>query len=365
MRNFCYKCGKIADKNTLLINNLCQKCYIELHPLLKFPHPLVIKLCKKCNRYYLKNQWISSHFEGLEFIIENAIKQIIPYQLEISPQTELEITSNVIGNLERILKMKSITIDIKARGRAYKTFELYTENYNSLKVSLNITVCISCLSLKRGIYQAVLHVLTPDREILDYERDLIFSIVEKESLKVNKFDKLAYISKFIMKKGKMTFFIGSEKFARSLAALLSYNLGGFLKMTYKFGSRKIPKEVKRNKLYISLYLLSFVDGDLLWVNNNPLYVTKISGNRVMGINLITYEKFKMPLKVLKKVKILLHSSDLRSFLYFSQTNETIQFIDLENYQIFEIPKSSKYSELDVGKYIKGFEVDGQLFLIPD
>ncbi|NVM53731.1 MAG: hypothetical protein HWN66_08510 [Candidatus Helarchaeota archaeon] len=355
----------MGNENTKLIDNLCQQCYIELHPLLQFPLPLQLKLCKKCNRYYLKNRWISSPFESLEHILDSALKDVIPLQVEISPQAELEIKTHVFGKFESILKTNSITIDIQAIGHAHETLEIYPEVYKTRKVNLIFTVCPSCLSLRRGEYQAVLHILTPNREMLERERDYILSLVENESVRSTKLDFLAYITKFTMKKGKISFYIGSEKFARSLASIISYNLGGFLKETYKFGSRKIPKEVKRNKLYISLYLPTFVNGDLLWANNAPLFVIKVQGKSVVGINLTTHEKFKMPLKVLKNAKILQHWSDIRSFIYFSQTNETIQLMDLKNYEIFDVQKSSKYSELEVGRNIKGFEVDGKLYLIPN
>jgi hypothetical protein len=72
-----------------------------------------------------------------------------------------------------------------------------------------------------------------------------------------------------MKKGKITFYIGSERFARVLASHLRYNIGGLLKETYKSGSRKIPKEVKLNRLYISLYLNPFIEGDLVGIKDIP------------------------------------------------------------------------------------------------
>lgn len=364
MQNFCYKCGRIASEKVQLIENLCPDCYIELHPLLTFPAPLKIKLCEKCNRYFFKNRWITSHYTDLESIIDNSLKDIIPPQIERPPQTELEITSNVPGNMESILRKQSIIIDINARGRAHNTLDIYSESYKSQKVDLIFTVCPSCLSVKRGMYQAILHILTPDREMLERERDYVFSFIEKQVAKSTKLDDLAYISKFNMKKGKITFYVGSEKFARALASNLSYNLGGLLKETYKFGSRKIPKEVKQNKLYISIYLPSFVEGDLLWVNNAPLHITQIRGKKVSGHNLITLEQFKKPLKVLKHATVLLHSSDIRSFINFSQTKETFQLMDLKNYRIFEIPKSEKYGELKVGEVTRGFEVDGQIHIIP-
>jgi NMD protein affecting ribosome stability and mRNA decay len=198
----------------------------------------------------------------------------------------------------------------------------------------------------------------------EHERDFILSLIENESAKSIKLDHLAYISKFTMKKGKITFFIGSEKFARSLASSFSYNLGGLIKETYKFGSLKIPKEVKQNKLYISVYLPTFIKGDLLWVKNTPMYVIKVQGKKVTCLNLIKYEKANLSLKLLKKVEILRYSNQILSFLYFSQTKDTIQLMDLKTYQIYEVSNSPKYSELEVGQYINGFDVKGQIYLIP-
>ncbi|MFX1295775.1 MAG: NMD3-related protein [Promethearchaeota archaeon] len=364
MQKFCYKCGKLATEKTKLIENLCQQCYIEIHPLVKFPQPLQLKLCNKCSRYFLKNRWFSSHFDKLENLLDYVVKETILYQLEIHSKTELVIATNIFDNLESILKTNSISIDIQAKGRVHESLKTYIENYKGHKVILIFTICPSCLSLRRGDYQAVLHIIAPNRVITEQERDYILSLIENKSLKAIKINHLAYISKFTMKKGKITFYIGSEKFARSLASNLSYNLGGFLKETYKFGSQKIPKEVKRNKLYISLYLPSFIKGDLLWVKNAPLYVTKVQGKKVSCINLINYEKIKLPIKLLKKPKILQHSNNLRSFLYFSFTKETIQLMDLQSYRIYEILNSPFYSKLEVGKNISGFEVNGQIFLIP-
>jgi NMD protein affecting ribosome stability and mRNA decay len=256
-----------------------------------------------------------------------------------------------------------ITIDIQAKGTIHQTLKPYTETYNTQKAHLIFTVCPSCLSLKRGSYQAVLHILASHREMTEKERDYIFSLVTAESEKAGKLDHLAYISKCTMKKGKITFFIGSERFARALASNLRYNLGGLLKETFKSGSRKIPKEVKLNRLYISLYLNLFIEGDLLWVKDSPLYVLHIQGDAVKSINLLTQQEVKTPSKNLKNANILRHPTDLRTFMYFSQTKEIIQLMDIKNYQIYEISKSPVHCDLEVGKYINGFEVNGQLFLV--
>ena len=364
MQNFCYKCGKIPKEKNKLLDNLCQECYTELHPLLKIPHPLQLKLCKKCNRFYLKDRWISSHFTELEDLLEYATKEVIPLKLEFPSKAELVITTNIIGNLESILRTSLILIDIQIVGTSHEAIPPYSEKYVSQDVKLTFTICPSCLSIKRGEYQAVLHVIAPNRELAEQERDYILSLIETESEKLVKTDYLAYISKFKSSKGKISFYIGSEKFARSLASTIGYNLGGTPKETYKSGSHRIPKEVKQNKLYISLYLPSFVRGDLLLVKNAPLYVTKILSKKVRCINLDTYETVKLPLKLLKNAEILQHSNSLRLFLYFSQTKETIQLMDLQNYQIYEISNFPKYSEFEIGNHIKGFEVKGQIFLIP-
>ena len=166
-----------------------------------------------------------------------------------------------------------------------------------------------------------------------------------------------------MKKGKISFFIGSEKFARSLASIMSYNLGGTLKETYRFGSQRIPKEVKENRLYISLYLPSFVKGDLLWVKNTPVLVIDIRGKYVQCIDLMNYEKMKFPLKQLKDVEIVKRSNAVREFLFFARTKKTIQLMDLENYRIYELLYRPKYDELEIGKNIYGFDINGQIYLI--
>ncbi len=364
MQAFCYKCGKLDDEQVKFIDNLCHQCYIEIHPLLKFPHPLILKLCKKCNRYYGNKRWVSSHSFNLESILDSALKECIPLLIEYSPETEIEVVSNVFGNLDSILKTNLISVDIEAKGRSHNLLNIFDEKYNNLSIKLVFTVCPSCLSLKRGDYLAVLHIISPGRGLLDSERDYIISLIENESDKSIKVDNLSYISKFTMKKGKITFYVGSEKFARSLASLISYNLGGFLKETYKSGSRRIPKEIKRNKLYISLYLPSFVTGDLLWINDTPFYITKIQGKNAFGVNLKTREKFKRPLKTLKNANILQHASDLRSFIYFSQTKDTIELIDLDSNQIYEVSKSPEREEFEIGKFLKGFEVDSRIYLIP-
>jgi len=364
MQKFCYKCGKIAIENFQLIDNLCHECYKELHPLLKFPNPLYIKLCKKCYRYFYKNRWITLNSNDLEEILDIALKDIIPTQIDIIPQTELDIKMKIFNNIEAILKTNSVEFDLIAKGHAHNALELYTETYDTRKINLNFTICPSCLSVKRGAYQAVLHIITPGRDMLDEEREYIFSLIDSEVDKLGQIDYFAYISKFTIKKGKITLFLGSEKFAHTLASDISNNLGGTQKETYNFGARVIPREVKQNKLYISLHLSPFIKGDLIWLNNSPLYVLKIKGKNITCIDLNTHEKMKRPLKLLKNTKILQHPKDLHTYICYSQTKEMIQLMDLENYQIFELLRSSVSEELEIGNNVKGFEVEGKIFLIP-
>ncbi len=363
MQKFCYKCGKQPEDNNSLIENLCIECYKEINPLLKIPSPLKIKLCEKCNRYYIKNRWISSHYNSLEQILDYVIKESIPFQLQTPPQSEVIISTKISENLETILNRNLTYVDIVVTGKNHESQAPYTETYEAKKVQINFTICPSCLSLKRGEYQSVFHILAPSRELTEKEQDLIFSIIEKENYSASLSDPLSYISKFSIKRGKMTFYLGSEKLGRALASIIRENLGGSIKETYKFGSKKMPKEIKRNKLYISLYLPPFIQGDLLQLNNLSLYVTKIKGQNVNLTNLINQEHIKIPIKNLKNVEILRHLKDIRTFLYFAQTKEQIQLMDLQNYQIYEMSFPKNFNEFEIGKLIKGFEINGQIYLL--
>jgi len=364
MQNFCYKCGKSKDEDTELIENLCLNCYKDSHSLLNFPNPLQIKLCKKCNRFFSNNKWVSSANSDIENVMDDALKESLPVQISKNPKTRLEITPNLVEKPEYIPSMNSIYVDIKAIGRAHESLKEYTEEYNAQKVNVFFSLCPFCLSFRRGDYQAVLHVIAVDRDLIDWEIDLIYSLVADKVEKMVNIDYLAYISKFTSKKSKITFYVGSEKFARLIASLIKFNLGGNLKETYKTGFRKIPKEVKRNKLYISLYLSAYTAGDLLFFNNSPVCITKIQSKYVTLVNLNTFNTSKVPQKLLENAQILKRKSDLRSYLYLSKTNEMMQFLDLENYQVFEIAISPMYGKLEIGNYLKGFEMNGQILIIP-
>lgn len=362
MQNFCYKCGLQSDKKQNFIENLCIKCYVELHPLLNFPHPLEIRLCKKCYRYNVKNRWISAPENEILSIIEHAIQQVIPLQIQVLPGTDISITPRIEGDIEEILKKNEISSDIQATGHAHISLNEYSENYRERRIKLAFVTCPSCLSYKRGDYKAVLHILTPKREILEWERDNVFSIIEDELEKSRMIDMNSYITKYTVKKGKLTFYLGSEKLARSLASIISSNLGGVVKETYT-GAKRISKEIRQNKLFVSVYLSIFIEGDLLELDNTLIYVTHIRGNSLQGVNLQTNHPIKKPLKLLKKVKILRHASDLQSFIYFSQTKETMQLMDLNDYNIYEIPQAEINSEVEIGSIIKGFEIDGKIYLV--
>ncbi|MDD1778705.1 MAG: hypothetical protein LUQ65_11110 [Candidatus Helarchaeota archaeon] len=365
METFCYKCGKIDKGNSVLIDNLCPTCYKTLHPLLKFPYPLEIKLCRKCYRFFVKNRWITPPESDLEEILDYALKESLPSQISKNPQSSLEIIPNLGNNLDSIQSMNSLEVEIRSTGRAHESLKEYTEIYHAQKVKLIFTVCPFCLSYKRGEYEAVLHVLAMDRDLTDWEVDQTYSLVGNEVEKMINIDYLAYISKLTSKKGKITFYIGSERFARLVASILRFNLGGNIKETYKSGSQRIPKEVKRNKLYISLYLPPYTLGCLLLLNNLPIYIVRIQSKYVTYLNLNTYEKTKVPQKQLENTQILRRKDDLRAYLYLSQTDQLIQLLDLESYQIFELSKSPLYNKLQIGDNLKGFELDGQILIIPD
>lgn len=363
MEHFCYKCGKIEKEIPFLIDNLCPDCYKPLHPLLKFPYPLEIKLCRKCYRIFIKNRWITPPESDIEEVLDYALKESLPSQISKNPQTSLKIIPHLGNNLDSIQSMNSLEVEIRATGRAHESLKEYTEVYQAQKVKLIFTVCPFCISYKRGEYEAVLHVLATDRELTDWEVDQTYSLVGNEVEKMINIDYLAYISKLTSKKGKITFYIGSERFARLVASILRFNLGGNLKETYSSGFQRIPKEVKRNKLYISLYLPSYTLGCLLLLNNLPIYITRIQSKYVTYLNLKTYEKTKVPQKQLENAQILRRKDDLRAYLYLSQTGQMIQLLDLETYQIFELSKSPFYNNLQIGDNLKGFELDGQILLI--
>jgi NMD protein affecting ribosome stability and mRNA decay len=365
MEHFCYKCGTLEKENTFLIENLCPNCFKNLHPLLMFPYPLEIKLCRKCYRIFVKNRWISPPDSDIENVLDYAIKESLPSQISKNSQTTLEIIPKLGDKLDSIQSVNSLEVDIRSMGHAHESLKEYSEIYWAQKVKLIFTGCPFCISLKRGEYQAVLHVMASDRDLTDWEVDRTYSLIGNEVEKMINIDYLAYISKLTKKKGKITFYIGSERFARLIASILRFNLGGTLKETYKSGSQRIPKEVKRNKLYISLYLPPYTIGCLLLFSSFPIYITKIQSKYVTYLNLNTYEKTKVPQKQLENAQILRRTNDLRAYLYLSQTDQMIQLLDLENYQMFELSKSPFYNKLEIGDNLKGFELNGQILIIPN
>ena len=81
---FCVKCGRKGETK----EGLCERCYLEVHPSIKMPENIAIKVCESCGRVFHNGIWARYH--SLEGAVDSTVKENIKTKEKIKVNPLLE-----------------------------------------------------------------------------------------------------------------------------------------------------------------------------------------------------------------------------------------------------------------------------------
>ena len=108
------------------------------------------------------------------------------------------------------------------------------------------------------------------------------------------------------------------------------------------------------------------------INDEPCKIMSISTSkpgkhgeskaRIEAIGVFDGQKRSVVHPVKHKVHVPIIDKRSAQILSLMGT-DVVQLMDLENYRIYELLYRPKYEELEIGKNIYGFDINGQIYLI--
>lgn len=336
-QNKCEKCGK-----KLFADNLCEICYLEIHPLLLKFKELNIEVCPICFRYFNVGKWTkaASAMEAIHKSVEQRLfldKNVSEVQIDgLTPSRKLNPGANIKSIAE-------VTLYGTVEGKKAK------DQY-SIPFNLTMTLCNNCRKVNSQYFEGVLQIRNAK------ENDSIYEYIHNQ---VAKFEtRGVFITKEVPEKNGRDFYLTSKKFQRTLSDKLVSEFGGKLKSNPRLFSRnrQTSKDIYRLSTY--LHLPDFRKGDAIKIDDKIIQISSI-GKKITGTDLHTGKRFSIEAKNLEKKAIPLNTAKTQLI----KTNPTVEVLHPETFQSAEVRNPDKLpKDAKAGDEVTVF-YDGNIVLL--
>jgi len=295
------KCS-ICSRRTVS-EGLCEKCFVDKHPLLLKFKEIEILACPCCQRYFKTGKW--KDYRDIRTVIMDRVLDSLKYDATVVSDVIIEeLTPDLSVKAEAAIKGEAIT-RIKGRIGGIKVEDRYQIPF---KVLMNS--CNKCGKKNTQYFEGVFQLRSGSDNNDVFFRAVQFarSVVKKHSTKG------IFITKEKIIDGKTTgvdFYLTSQKFIQWLGNRMQEEFGGELKISSQLFSvnKQTSKELYRvNAL---LRLPEFAKGDVLLIDDYLVRVASIS-KKITGIDLtrgkkISFEFAKVQPKLLLTEKTTVSS----------------------------------------------------------
>lgn len=341
---FCVECGK---EGPIFREGVCKECYLKTHSFSKGPRTIELPVCTHCSSYKYKNTWTSD-------IFDEVIRRVIKNTFHISNELKkIDIATECTENKEG----KTCKIIISG----FLDESEITEEHNLL-VRMNKTVCDVCSKRSGGYHEAVLQIRAdkrkPTRDELHNIRLTVEHLVESLQAKGNR---SLFITDIDEKHRRLDFYLSEKGAALTITKHIQEQYGGQIKTSSKNIGMKDSRQIYRMTYLIRLP--AYTKGNFIFHDNTFYHITSIHGNKVYLLGLQDWKEKILEGKELQKASILGGKELIKEMIVVSQTNDEVQVMDQETYEI-KIIKKPRSISFDLEK-IKTVEINGQIFLFPE
>jgi len=259
LRRFCARCGA-QEPDTVIVDGLCPRCYLEIHGGIKLIRELEIVYCPHCYSVKLGNRWYP-----LETVDD--YKQILQTMItrSIAPATDrIQIKGIDFELPEPFQPSLRLRLILNIGGKVDVPYELVA------RLRWRKTLCPNCFSRAAKSFRAVVQLrflhASDEFEKLKNELTQMFPdyITEIEDVK-NGFDV------------KVT----SEHVARKIASIIR-NRWPISSIVESYGDERRSRNGRRTaKLYISLRILNLKPGDYVVLKKRAYTVERVDSNYII------------------------------------------------------------------------------------
>jgi nonsense-mediated mRNA decay protein 3 len=352
----CYQCGKPA-----VIDGLCASCYNQSHPLIEIDTPLTLTVCKRCGAVKVPGGWKTIESEDSQYdeILFQQLRALLDQELQVRGES-VEIMIEKQKELDGI-----VHIVVNARGQSHPLLPPH-ENSIDVEVRFVNAVCDTCSMMSGGYHELILQIRAEDRMVTKKEEQEILSLITERTIAEYGKDTKAFVTSIDSNRFGLDILIGSEHLGRKIADELESVFLASRKENYKLiGQERNGK--KKYRLTIVLRLPQFSIGDFVEINEKPCQVLSMGRSGLKCYDLIERSEFTVTPKSAKwrTLRYLASESELRPNMVVSiDYNGTVQLMDSESYELFELNQDVLGNDIQQGDTIKVIHLDDQLYVVP-
>ncbi|MEW6011387.1 MAG: 60S ribosomal export protein NMD3 [Euryarchaeota archaeon] len=345
---FCPQCG---SSDTQLVEGLCKTCFLKEFYLLKLESEIIVTLCTSCHSQIQEGKW-----KELGLPEEEIIYQALEENIHVSPMVE-----NVEIELEIIHRRGSLA-DCRVIAKGVVFGEEITQEYKTT-VRLNKTVCPDCSKIASGYYESVIQLRADNRPLYQEEIALADEIIALNLNKLEKKNRMAYITQRTPMKEGMDYYIGSQKAAKKLINKLREQLGGLVKESPRLMGQDKSTGKGLYRTWISLRLPQFSIDDFIQYNDRLAQVKSLDSRKIIVRDLINQEKFSILWKDYANIKLIGHLEDIQKTTLTSKTPHSIQILHPTTFEPIDQEINPDYDKLSIGDEVDVLEIEGKIYII--
>lgn len=261
MKRFCAKCGIEENHNIHIISGLCPKCFIETYGISEKPKDVEVKYCGKCGAIFLNNKW--------DFYEDNNIKEIISM-----------IILGYLKTSERV-KIIGIDVDVNLYENTITKVKLIVELDNKFRSVYELPICIRwikttcslCLKKIGGGYNSVIQLryINQDISVIEFIEEIAKYFGE-------------YIADIEEVQGGYDIKLIDTHIAKRIAGLAQRKWRNTRVIETHGDIKKLRDGTRRSRLYISIRILNFKQGDYIVLDGKPYRVKEVGDKDIVIVD---------------------------------------------------------------------------------
>jgi NMD protein affecting ribosome stability and mRNA decay len=355
----CIACGS----NEVFFENLCERCYLESHPILKQKKELNIIVCNSCELLSINRQWTNFYLsdfgtEALNSVLCTFLTQQwdFYYRPKESEIQHLELNQDINSSMSSI----NGVIDLKASPDVFVPLLTISETF---KINLDWDNCIECRKRLSGSYKSKIQIRT-QKAIQNIELEQWASEIENLSQSYLMTDGKNPLFRIEYLKSGIDALFQSKSVANSVGRIFAKKHGGIVSVTTEFAGFDKSKWKEYPRIPVVLITLpNFNLGDFVLYNNYPVQIQSFMDSKVEYWDFNKKEWYKIPIKSFmdSKPKILEKKVKKFQIISFEENAKIAQIMDNDTFEIHYID-SSDINNLSEGEFFSGIFHNGILIM---
>jgi len=246
----------------------------------------------------------------------------------------------------------------------------FQQEQRTIMLELAVQPCQLCTQLKNAHYEAVLQIRAEDRHLDPEESQWISQLVIEQTTKALVKNSRNYISRMDERPTGLDFYFGTASLALRLARELTACTAAHLKVSHKLVSAAPSLKSPKKRTTISLRIPNYRRGDFVSFRSKRSGTSEIIQVLAFVRGMVQYYSYttnrivSVPVKQFHERKpiVLAPALSIRPFLIVANLDDSVQLMDPQTYQTFEILRDRLGTNIQPGKVINAVLIDDELYV---